>query len=184
VEEHAHPLALGAWLQHPLVNHLVSPALPKGTEYLLALLPPEHHRRHHSTAHAGAPLPELLPPTTSDCGTEGGASAHRVGSSSPAPGNACDIRGVEGAYTQQGRAHIRHLPPSGAARPALMSRAAHAALESKAVVRIEVAVSPRPACLVHAWAALWNSPCASRLSAAAASRPSAAPPLPGLPNLH
>jgi hypothetical protein len=34
-----------------------------------------------------------------------------------------------------------------------MSRAAHA-VESKAVVRIEVAVSPRP-CL--AWAALWSS---------------------------
>jgi hypothetical protein len=49
---------------------------------------------------------------------------------------------VKEAYTQQGRAHIRHLHPDEAARPALMSRAAHAA-ESKAVVRIEVAVSPR-----------------------------------------
>jgi hypothetical protein len=49
---------------------------------------------------------------------------------------------VEGAYTQQGRAHSRRLHPPGAARPALMSRAAHA-VESKAVVRIEVAVSPR-----------------------------------------
>ena len=47
------------------------------------------------------------------------------------------------AYTQQGRAHIRRLHPDWAARPALMSRAAHA-VESKAVVRIEVAVSPRP----------------------------------------
>jgi hypothetical protein len=47
------------------------------------------------------------------------------------------------AYTQQGRAHIRRLHPDWGARPALMSRAAHAA-ESKAVVRIEVAVSPRP----------------------------------------
>jgi hypothetical protein len=42
-----------------------------------------------------------------------------------------------------------------------MSRAAHA-VESKAVVRIEVAVSH-----ALAWAALWNSFCASRLSAAA-----------------
>jgi hypothetical protein len=50
---------------------------------------------------------------------------------------------VEEAYTQQGRAHIRRLHPDWAARPALMSRAAHA-VESKAVVRIEVAVSPRP----------------------------------------
>jgi hypothetical protein len=49
--------------------------------------------------------------------------------------------GVEGAYTQQGRAHIRRLPPDWAARPALMSRDA---VESKAVVRIEVAVSPCP----------------------------------------
>jgi hypothetical protein len=41
---------------------------------------------------------------------------------------------VEGAYTQQVRAHsIRRLHPSEAARPALMSRAAHA-VESKAVV--------------------------------------------------
>jgi hypothetical protein len=47
------------------------------------------------------------------------------------------------AYTQQGRAHIRRLHPDWAARQALMSRAAHA-VESKAVVRIEVAVSPRP----------------------------------------
>ena len=46
---------------------------------------------------------------------------------------------VEEAYTQQGRAHIRRLHPDWAARPALMSRAAHA-VESKAVVRIEVAV--------------------------------------------
>jgi hypothetical protein len=46
-------------------------------------------------------------------------------------------------YTQQGRAYIRRLHPDWAARPALMSRAAHA-VESKAVVRIEVAVSPRP----------------------------------------
>jgi hypothetical protein len=50
---------------------------------------------------------------------------------------------VEEAYTQQGRAHIRRLHPDWAARSALMSRAAHA-VESKAVVRIEVAVSPRP----------------------------------------
>jgi hypothetical protein len=48
-----------------------------------------------------------------------------------------------GAYTQQGRAHSRRLHPERAARPALMSRAAHA-VESKAVVRIEVAVSQRP----------------------------------------
>jgi hypothetical protein len=47
------------------------------------------------------------------------------------------------AYTQQGRAQSRRLHPDWAARPALMSRAAHA-VESKAVVRIEVAVSPRP----------------------------------------
>jgi hypothetical protein len=33
---------------------------------------------------------------------------------------------VEEAYTQQGRAHIRRLHPDWAARPALMSRAAHA----------------------------------------------------------
>jgi hypothetical protein len=45
------------------------------------------------------------------------------------------------AYTQQGT--IRRLHPDWAARPALMRRAAHA-VESKAVVRIEVAVSPRP----------------------------------------
>jgi hypothetical protein len=32
---------------------------------------------------------------------------------------------AEGAYTQQGRAHSRRLHPSRAARPALMSRAAH-----------------------------------------------------------
>jgi hypothetical protein len=44
------------------------------------------------------------------------------------------------AYTQQGRAHSRRLHPAEAARPALMSRAAHA-VESKAVVRIEVAVT-------------------------------------------
>jgi hypothetical protein len=50
---------------------------------------------------------------------------------------------VEEAYTQQGHAHIRRLHPDWAARPALMRRAAHA-VESKAVVRIEVAVSPRP----------------------------------------
>jgi hypothetical protein len=50
---------------------------------------------------------------------------------------------VEEAYTQQGRAHIRRLHPDWAARPALMRWAAHA-VESKAVVRIEVAVSPRP----------------------------------------
>jgi hypothetical protein len=51
---------------------------------------------------------------------------------------------VEEVYTPQGgRAHSRRLRPSEAARPALMSRAAHA-VESKAVIRIEVAVSPRP----------------------------------------
>jgi hypothetical protein len=43
------------------------------------------------------------------------------------------------SYAQQGRAHIRRLHPDWAARPALMSRAAHA-VESKAVVRIEAAV--------------------------------------------
>jgi hypothetical protein len=47
------------------------------------------------------------------------------------------------AYTQQGRAHSRRLRPDWAARPARMGRAAHAG-ESKAVVRIEVTVSPRP----------------------------------------
>jgi hypothetical protein len=45
--------------------------------------------------------------------------------------------GAEGAYTQQGRAHTRRLRPDWAARPALMRRAAHA-VETKAVVRIEV----------------------------------------------
>jgi hypothetical protein len=50
---------------------------------------------------------------------------------------------VAGAYTQQGRAQSRCLHPDEAARPALMGRAAHA-VESKAVVRIEVAVSPCP----------------------------------------
>jgi hypothetical protein len=40
---------------------------------------------------------------------------------------------VEEAYTQQGRAQIRRLHPDWAARPALMSRAAHA-VESKAMV--------------------------------------------------
>jgi hypothetical protein len=49
----------------------------------------------------------------------------------------------EEAYTQQGRAHSRRLHPLDAARPALISRAAHA-VESKAVVCIEVAASPRP----------------------------------------
>jgi hypothetical protein len=41
------------------------------------------------------------------------------------------------------RKHIRRLHPGWAARPTLMRRAAHA-VESKAVVRIEVAVSSRP----------------------------------------
>jgi hypothetical protein len=50
---------------------------------------------------------------------------------------------VEEAYTQQGRAHICHIRTDKAARPALMRRAAHA-VGSKAVVRIKVAVSPRP----------------------------------------
>jgi hypothetical protein len=49
----------------------------------------------------------------------------------------------EAYYTPQGRAHSRRLHLDWATRPALMSRAAHA-VESKAVVRIEVAVSPRP----------------------------------------
>jgi hypothetical protein len=44
---------------------------------------------------------------------------------------------------EQGGAHSRRLHPSEAARPALMSRAAHA-VESKAVVHIEVAVQPTP----------------------------------------
>jgi hypothetical protein len=43
---------------------------------------------------------------------------------------------VEEAYTQQWRAHIRRLHPDWAARPALMSRAAHA-VKNKAVVRIK-----------------------------------------------
>jgi hypothetical protein len=51
---------------------------------------------------------------------------------------------MEEASTQQGRAHIRRLHPDWAARPALMRRAAAHAVESKAMVRIEVAVSPRP----------------------------------------
>jgi hypothetical protein len=51
---------------------------------------------------------------------------------------------VEEAYTQQGRAHSRRLRPDWAARPALITQAAHA-VESKGVVRIEVAVSwPMP----------------------------------------
>jgi hypothetical protein len=50
---------------------------------------------------------------------------------------------VEEAHTQQGRAHNRRLHPAGAARPALMGRTAHS-VEAKAVVRIEVAVRPRP----------------------------------------
>jgi hypothetical protein len=50
---------------------------------------------------------------------------------------------VEEARTQQGHAHIRRLHPAGAARSALMGRAA-LSVEAKAVVRIEVAVSPRP----------------------------------------
>jgi hypothetical protein len=44
--------------------------------------------------------------------------------------------------TARARAQQPPPPPPEAARPALMSRAAHA-VESKAVVRIEVAVSPR-----------------------------------------
>jgi hypothetical protein len=47
------------------------------------------------------------------------------------------------AYSQQGRAHSPRPRPDGAARAALMSWAAHA-VESKAEVRTEVAVSPRP----------------------------------------
>jgi hypothetical protein len=47
-----------------------------------------------------------------------------------------------GLYTAGAR-HSRRLHSSEAARPALMSRAAHA-VGSKAVVRIEIAVSPRP----------------------------------------
>jgi hypothetical protein len=50
---------------------------------------------------------------------------------------------VEGAYTQQERAHSRRLHPAGAARPAPMRRAAHS-VGAKAVVRIEDAVRPRP----------------------------------------
>jgi hypothetical protein len=42
-----------------------------------------------------------------------------------------------------GKGRSRRPYHDGAARPALMSRAAHA-VESKAVVRIEVAASPRP----------------------------------------
>jgi hypothetical protein len=41
-------------------------------------------------------------------------------------GCAASFFGVEGAYTQQGRAHIRCLHPDEAARPALVRRAAHA----------------------------------------------------------
>jgi hypothetical protein len=48
-----------------------------------------------------------------------------------------------------------------------MGRAAHS-VEAKAVVCIEVAVSP-PHALVLAWAALWSSSCASRLSASASA---------------
>jgi hypothetical protein len=57
---------------------------------------------------------------------------------------------VEEAYTQQGRAHIRRLHPDWAARPALMDRAAQA-VESKAVVRIEVAVVFRPRFFFAGW---------------------------------
>jgi hypothetical protein len=46
-------------------------------------------------------------------------------------------------HSKGARTDSRRLHPSEATRPALMSRAAHA-VESKAVVRIEVAVSPRP----------------------------------------
>jgi hypothetical protein len=75
---------------------------------------------------------------------------------------------VEGAYAQQGRAHIRRLHPDEAARPALMRRAAHAAVESKAVVRIEVAVSPRP-CLP-------GLRCGARLARRASPRAAASHP--------
>jgi hypothetical protein len=57
---------------------------------------------------------------------------------------------VAEAYTQQGRANSRRLRPDWAARPALMSRAAHA-VESKAVVRLEVAVRQSDA-VMRAWA--------------------------------
>jgi hypothetical protein len=48
-----------------------------------------------------------------------------------------------GGLAQQGRAHSRRLHSAETAPPALMGRAAHS-VEAKAVVRIEVAVRPRP----------------------------------------
>jgi hypothetical protein len=48
-----------------------------------------------------------------------------------------------GAYEQQGRAHSRRPRQTGAARPALMRRAAHS-VEPKAAVRIKATANPRP----------------------------------------
>jgi hypothetical protein len=77
----------------------------------VALLLPEHHRRHHSKPAPGsAPLPEL-PPTTSDCGTKGSASAHRVGSSNPALNRG---RTHESAL-QPAEGGLRLRPPGGLA---------------------------------------------------------------------
>jgi hypothetical protein len=45
---------------------------------------------------------------------------------------------MEGAYTQQGRAHIRRLHPDWAARPAPMSRAAHGASFFMLVVAVRL----------------------------------------------
>jgi hypothetical protein len=69
---------------------------------------------------------------------------------------------VEGAYTQQGRTHNRRLRPVGPARPPLMGQAAHSTEAKK-----PWSASKSPSAHDLAWAALWSSSCASRLSVAA-----------------
>jgi hypothetical protein len=62
---------------------------------------------------------------------------------------------VEG-HTPQGLALSRRLRPSGAAHPALTSRAAHA-VERKAHEATPWSASKSPSAHALAWAALWKS---------------------------
>jgi hypothetical protein len=64
-------------------------------------------------------------------------------------------------YAQQEHTHSRRPRPAGAARPALMGRAAHSSRPRP------WPASKSPPAHALAWAALWNSSCASCLSAAA-----------------
>jgi hypothetical protein len=68
--------------------------------------------------------------------------------------------GVEEAYTQQGRAHSRIPHPDEAARPAVMSRAAHADYTPSKAKPWSASKSPSAHALAWA-AALWSSSCAS-----------------------